>query len=351
MQINNSRNLTSDIYQAHGRRGSIAVASRLSVLPSPEKTAIIQALPENKPFSSFAIFDDSNRTPVFESQPTPFAIFCDDEPIMPAPVLSSGFAVFEDKHSDPSGHSNAIGEGFGAAQKSSFAVFCDEPECAKPSSFSASGEVLSGIAAAVASVAAPAANSFAVFCDEDDLASTNLDKPPSAMETPQKDLNTSLASLHWSPLSCIAEESTMIDGRTSLLDGSMCKGIRSVGRSSRKRRLSGTDFAYEDTEVLPTLPKCAEPYTEIERSRLNRLVTGMLMKHPGMFGQADATFNQPFAFKAPKGKGKEKLKAFDCHWDVLESLGKGGFGTVSGSIDIRYWLILIIENFPGIQGS
>ncbi len=351
MQSTFNENLTADIYQAHGRRGSIAVASRLSVLPSPEKTAIVQALPENKPFSSFAIFDDSKKTPVLELQPTPFAIFCDDEPIMPAPVLSSGFAVFEDQHSDLSAPSNAIVQGFGAAQKSSFAVFCDEPECVKPSRVSAPAVGLSGTVAAVASVAAPAAFSFAVFCDEDDLASTNLDKPSSAIETPQKDLNASLASLHWSPLSCIAEESTMIDGRTSLLDGSMCKGIRSVGRSSRKRRLSGTDFAYEDTEVLPSLMKCAEPYTEIERSRLNRLVMGMLIKHPGMFGQADATFNQPFAFKAAKGKIKEKLKAFDCHWDVLESLGKGGFGTVSASNGICYRPILIHKNFPGVQGT
>jgi hypothetical protein len=72
----------------------------------------------------------------------------------------------------------------------------------------------------------------------------------------------------------------------------------------------------------------------------------MLLKHPGMFGHADATFNQPFAFKAAKGKVKEKLKAFDCQWEVLEPLGKGGFGTVI-SLGFRHLALasLLLINF------
>lgn len=331
--------------QAHGRRGSISVASRLSILPSPEKTAVIQAPAESKSFSSFSIFDDSKKTPVSSAQCAPFAVFCDNEPAVPARVVSSSFAIFEDEKPQSSGfavfcdeqaaHPGASNEnpaGGAVHKSSSFAIFCDEPEFQfQPSSTAAVSKstAFSGALPVVASIAMPAAP-FAVFCDEDggDNTSNSTGNVPSAAATPQKDLNTSLASLHWSPLSCIAEESTMIDGRTSLLDGSMCKGIRSVGRSSRKRRFSGTDFASEDTEVLPSLVKCAEPYTEMERARLNRLVMGMLLKHPGMLGKAEVTFNQPFAFKAPKGKAKERLRAFDCQWDVLESLGKGGFGTV-----------------------
>ena len=38
-------------------------------------------------------------TPVLQSQAAPFAVFCDNEPAIPAPVLSSSFAVFEDKPS------------------------------------------------------------------------------------------------------------------------------------------------------------------------------------------------------------------------------------------------------------
>ena len=248
-------------------------------------------------------------------------------------MLSSGFAAVEDGRSDSLGADSrevpSVVSDINLGQKcSSFAVFCDEPEILQSSSASFSATCLIKTAATCAPVAAPTALSFAVFSDEDDH-SAKVGDLPSVIATPQKDLNNSLASLHWSPLSCIAEESTMIDGRASLLDGSMCKGIRSVGRSSRKRRLSGTDFAYEDTEVLPAPPKCAEPYNEIERSRLNRMVSGLLLKHPGMFGHADAVFDQPFAFKATKGKSKERLKAFDCLWDVLESLGKGGFGTAS----------------------
>jgi hypothetical protein len=322
--------------QAHGRRGSISVASRLSVLPSPEKTANIQAPLESKLTSSFAIFDDSKKSPISSSQPAPFAVFCDDEPNFPAPVPSSRFAVFEDTKPELHAQEEAVltgpCSGIQASvteHKSSFAVFCDDPGFKYTTNSSAPAPGFSGTTASGTPLAQPAALSFAVFCDEDEHASSNTGNHPYADSTPHKDLNTSLASLHWSPLSCIAEESTMIDGRTSLLDGSMCKGIRSVGRSCRKRRLSGTDFAYEDTEVLPSLVKCAEPYTDIERSRLNRLAMGMLQKHPGLFGQVDATFNQPFAFKAAKGKAKEKLKAFDCQWEVLESLGKGGFGTAS----------------------
>ncbi len=157
------------LQQAHGRRGSIAVASRLSVLPSPEKTAIIQDPIESKPFSSFAIFDDSKRTPVLASQPAPFAIFCDDDPIMPAPQLSSGFAVFEDKQCATPGPSTANPPPATVSEKkpSSFAVFCDEPECQQLSvvSFPAAG--LRGNAAVVSHTAAPSAFAFAVFCDED----------------------------------------------------------------------------------------------------------------------------------------------------------------------------------------
>jgi len=273
-----------------------------------------------------------------QSQAAPFAVFCDDEPAIPAPVLSSGFAVFEDKPSP------TVTPAIVAAQKSSsFSVFCDEPE--------RQHSAVTVVPATGLTTAAPAALSFAVFCDEDDNVPTNVANAASAVVTPHKDLNSSLASLHWSPLSCIAEESTMMDGRASLLDGSMCKGIRSVGRSSRKRRLSGTDFAYEDTEVLPSLAKCAEPYTEIEKLRLNRLAMNMLLKHPGMFGHADATFNQPFAFKAAKGKVKEKLKAFDCQWEVLEPLGKGGFGTVISSLGACFIAVGQFHNhLLGVQG-
>ena len=351
--------LLTQLLQAHGRRGSISVASRLSILPSPEKTAVIQAPAESKPFSSFAIFDDSKTTPASSSQPAPFAVFCDDEPVAPVCAVSSSFSIFEDKKPQLSGFavfcdeepaanpgpSNLHPGGHAVQKPSSFAVFCDEPEFQRQTSSAAPAANLSAFSGTAAAVAAmPAAQSFAVFCDEDegDHTSTSTGNAACATATPQKDLNTSLASLHWSPLSCIAEESTMIDGRTSLLDGSMCKGIRSVGRSSRKRRFSGTDFASEDTEVLPSIVKCAEPYTEMERARLNRLALGMLLKHPGMFGQAEATFNQPFAFKAPKGKAKERLRAFDCQWDVLESLGKGGFGTVRVVLLIHYGIILML---------
>jgi hypothetical protein len=311
--------------QAHGRRGSISVASRLSILPSPEKTAVIQPPPENKAFSSFAIFDDSKSTLVVSAQPASFAVFCDDEPVATT-AGSSCCGVYDSNKIDSFGGeqreafkpaSCAISTNSNEKKSSSFAVFCDEPDIQQHPSVSAPPAGLSGTATSTG---------FAVFCDEDECTSTSAGEP--VVATPHKDLNTSLASLHWSPLSCIAEESTMIDGRASLLDGSMCKGIRSVGRSGRKRRLSGTDFAYEDTEVLPSVLKFAEPYNDNERARLNRLVLGMLAKHPGMFGQSDAVFNQPFAFKATKGKAKERLKAFDCQWDVLESLGKGGFGTV-----------------------
>ncbi len=338
------------LLQAHGRRGSISVASRLSILPSPEKTAIIQPPTESKPFSSFAIFDDTKKTPVLSSQPAPFAVFCDDGHVTSTPVVSCSFGVYEDKKMDSFGGdqpgaiigtSCAVPAMSSGQKSSSFAVFCDEPDIQHHSSAPAPSASLGGTEACAA---------FAVFCDEDDRTSISAGDPTSVVATPHKDLNTSLASLHWSPLSCIAEESTMIDGRASLLDGSLCKGIRSVGRSSRKRRLSGTDFAYEDTEVLPSVLKYAEPYNTIERSRLNRLVLGMLTRHPGMFGQSDVIFNQPFAFKATKGKAKERLKAFDCQWEVLESLGKGGFGTVSVHMQP---LILVDthQRHSGIQGS
>jgi hypothetical protein len=333
------------------------------------------------------------------AQSANFAVFCDDEPVAPTFALSTVFNSVEGKKSDSSGvdqpvpHSfpsgavsdistqmkcssfavfcdepeiqqpssasaPAAGLNWTAAARapaavsatSSFAVFCDEPEIQQPSSASAPAAGLNWTAAARAPAAVAATSSFAVFCDENDQTSASTGDLPSNVATPQKDLNSSLASLHWSPLSCIAEESTIIDGRASLLDGSMCKGIRSVGRSSRKRRFSSTDFAYEDTEVLPAPFKCAEPYNEIERSRLNRLVLGMLLKHPGMFGHAEAIFNQPFAFKATKGKAKERLKAFDCQWEVLESLGKGGFGTVRVRTSNLLW-ISAHWHLSGIQSS
>jgi hypothetical protein len=319
------------LLQAHGRRGSICVASRLSVLPSPEKTAVIQSATDNKPFS---VFEDSSKTPSSNSKPLPFSVFCDDEPAVPNHPASNTFSVFECKESGTDNVCRTRAASAAVAQNPSpFAVFCDEPET--QSSVSKMADAVDSGKAKVA-----AASTFAVFCDEDkdDYASSGDNSTSGVNSTPQKDMNASLASLHWSPLSCIAEESTMIDGRTSLLDGSMCKGIRSVGRSSRKRRFSGTDFGYDDTEILPPVVKCAEPYTDIERSRVNRVAMGMLLKHPGLFGQSDVVFNQPFAFKAAKGKTKEKFKAFGCAWDVLESLGKGGFGTVEALLIFHHKL-------------